>query len=542
MAFYPWIDDDNIDQSKVVPSAENFGSDDQRSKGFEGGKPASSMRVNAALRQANLVACALMKAVGNSTLNFRNSVDEVESALIAQTGGNFGFVKVQQSITGPISSALTTGDYDKRYVGIDTVTGYLCYTHPSANSTASLLKSVSTSSSVGVSNKYARADHQHGISGSTIISAFTVGGNWGVGANEVTNMTTNDGGASLNVARADHMHELWLPTNYHSSRKLDPNETLVSYKAFTDDNYRIPILNPDGSNKSKMSWINAGGGVKTLKQSLSSLMTSYFMTSENPNYNDSTGKEWVIPMYKITGAGATSSTFTPYTIGVQINGKHDISEHIITTVQNVSNKLPYVISGESLALMCPPQELVYSEVEGSSISIGLNKIYVTEPSPLSGARVTWKSAALRDDIVSLYYFGSMTGTFTAVMQRLFNDIFIEITNHTRITITLITNKGIFVCYGKSNDELNFTLFDFDIAATVGKFDGTFGKIRLRGASPTIAVVSKVYVIQLYNNSSSSNGIMLDTSDIVINKAFIDCRRSDAQQLNAINQFWRVYNN
>lgn len=57
--FSNWIESPIPGQQ--VQDAVTFAEDEQRIDGFKAGKPASSLRVNTALRQANLVICALMQ-------------------------------------------------------------------------------------------------------------------------------------------------------------------------------------------------------------------------------------------------------------------------------------------------------------------------------------------------------------------------------------------------------------------------------------------------------------------------------------------------
>ena len=77
--FRIWVDDSNLDK---VMGFDQFDTDTQRQVGFTGGTPASSIRVNTALRQANLVACALMNlADTGNTADFRSSVATVQSLL-----------------------------------------------------------------------------------------------------------------------------------------------------------------------------------------------------------------------------------------------------------------------------------------------------------------------------------------------------------------------------------------------------------------------------------------------------------------------------
>ena len=77
--FRIWVDDNNLDK---VMGFSQFDEDAQRMAGFTGGTPASSIRVNTALRQANLVACALMNIVDTgNTADFRSPVATVQSLL-----------------------------------------------------------------------------------------------------------------------------------------------------------------------------------------------------------------------------------------------------------------------------------------------------------------------------------------------------------------------------------------------------------------------------------------------------------------------------
>lgn len=80
MSFIPWIEDNNVNATQDYNTYLN---DSQRKEGFKGGTPASAIRVNTALRQANLVATALMKALNVSeTLNYRSSITDVQNAIV----------------------------------------------------------------------------------------------------------------------------------------------------------------------------------------------------------------------------------------------------------------------------------------------------------------------------------------------------------------------------------------------------------------------------------------------------------------------------
>lgn len=76
--FILWCEDENATQDY-----DTFVNDNQRQAGFQGGQPASAIRVNTALRQANLVSAALMNALlpDNQTLNYRNDIPTVANAI-----------------------------------------------------------------------------------------------------------------------------------------------------------------------------------------------------------------------------------------------------------------------------------------------------------------------------------------------------------------------------------------------------------------------------------------------------------------------------
>lgn len=69
MSFTLWIDDNHVTNDNVM-SKDDFSGDSQREKGFVAGTGASAIRVNTALRQANLVAVALMNALRVNSLTY----------------------------------------------------------------------------------------------------------------------------------------------------------------------------------------------------------------------------------------------------------------------------------------------------------------------------------------------------------------------------------------------------------------------------------------------------------------------------------------
>lgn len=84
--FKPWVDSPTAGQQ--VQSASVFATDAQRVDGFKAGDPASAMRVNSALRQANIVVAGLMqmcddiKTLPNS-LSLMSTVTQVKNAIKA---------------------------------------------------------------------------------------------------------------------------------------------------------------------------------------------------------------------------------------------------------------------------------------------------------------------------------------------------------------------------------------------------------------------------------------------------------------------------
>lgn len=81
--FKIWIDTP-IGGTNVVAS-EAFGNDTQRQNGFKAGTPASSILVNTALRQSNLVTTALMETIGESAndLSVLSTLDDVKNVINA---------------------------------------------------------------------------------------------------------------------------------------------------------------------------------------------------------------------------------------------------------------------------------------------------------------------------------------------------------------------------------------------------------------------------------------------------------------------------
>lgn len=77
MAWYLWVDD-----NKVAANCSDLSTLSEKSAGFQAGKAAVAKNVNVALRQANLVACALMDVVDpEGTLAYTNSRIDIRNKL-----------------------------------------------------------------------------------------------------------------------------------------------------------------------------------------------------------------------------------------------------------------------------------------------------------------------------------------------------------------------------------------------------------------------------------------------------------------------------
>jgi len=79
MAWYLWVDDD-----KVGANCSDLSTLTEKSAGFQGGQAAIAKNVNVALRQANLVACALMDVIDSqSALSYSNSRQQITNQFTA---------------------------------------------------------------------------------------------------------------------------------------------------------------------------------------------------------------------------------------------------------------------------------------------------------------------------------------------------------------------------------------------------------------------------------------------------------------------------
>lgn len=115
MAFKVWIDDESITSTNLLTESD-FASNTDRRTGFKSGNAASAKNVNSAIRQANLIAVALMQSMGITNLSLTSSVNDVKSAIDSYftnafnaklgTSGDGSNVKVNftQGSTGSLTS------------------------------------------------------------------------------------------------------------------------------------------------------------------------------------------------------------------------------------------------------------------------------------------------------------------------------------------------------------------------------------------------------------------------------------------------------
>lgn len=103
--FKVWID--NPAEGTNIQSYDDFASDTQRSAGFSVGNVASSIRVNSALRQANLVTAGLMQAIlPNSSLDLTSTIDEVSDE-IGDVFDNFASAQDISNLSAKLGDQVT---------------------------------------------------------------------------------------------------------------------------------------------------------------------------------------------------------------------------------------------------------------------------------------------------------------------------------------------------------------------------------------------------------------------------------------------------
>lgn len=112
MAFNLWIDDANLSSGTNVQSAPDFSSDAQRSGGFSANQPSSAIRVNSALRQSNLVVCALMDALNITDKNLLTTRSELSSVISNKLNTTLSYIPISgtSALTGSIVPSNTNSN------------------------------------------------------------------------------------------------------------------------------------------------------------------------------------------------------------------------------------------------------------------------------------------------------------------------------------------------------------------------------------------------------------------------------------------------
>lgn len=123
--FKAWIDAPVTGQQ--IQSAAVFAMDTQRTNGFNAGDPASAIRVNSALRQANVVVAALMKMCDDIStlpngLGLASTINDIAAAIRKAIDVlDTNVLKAAKEYANSLNGA-TTGNIDKLQIAINTNT------------------------------------------------------------------------------------------------------------------------------------------------------------------------------------------------------------------------------------------------------------------------------------------------------------------------------------------------------------------------------------------------------------------------------------
>ena len=111
MAFQLWVDDNQTEIGTNILSEINYTNLTQRQEGFKAGQTASAINVNSGLRQANLVACALMDALNITNESLQTSRNTLTGAIQNKLNNNLtGYIKLngQESIPRNLIASTTS--------------------------------------------------------------------------------------------------------------------------------------------------------------------------------------------------------------------------------------------------------------------------------------------------------------------------------------------------------------------------------------------------------------------------------------------------
>lgn len=108
--FLVWIPTANLTETNCYTGAEIVNLQ-ERKEGFKPGTAASSKSVNTFIRQANLVACAIMDGIGDTTLSVRSTTASVRDAIFAYFNNASKLTAGTLNAARLPSSGATAGSY-----------------------------------------------------------------------------------------------------------------------------------------------------------------------------------------------------------------------------------------------------------------------------------------------------------------------------------------------------------------------------------------------------------------------------------------------
>lgn len=126
--FVPWIDE--VEPGTTTQEQSVFAEDSQRVNGFVAGDPASAIRVNSALRQANVVVAALMQLADEletlPDLDLNSSVANIANALKASiiTPIETHLSNLDDEVAAQVTAIDTSTTYATRTLTMDGLTSY----------------------------------------------------------------------------------------------------------------------------------------------------------------------------------------------------------------------------------------------------------------------------------------------------------------------------------------------------------------------------------------------------------------------------------
>lgn len=143
--FQIWVDDSHLNN---VMDYSAFAYDGQRQAGFTGGTPASSVRVNTALRQANLVACAMMNIVDSTgTKDFTAKVSDIQTLI------NTYLTTTLKTSQSTLADKATNADVSNLNTNANAIINFQIGNGTSFNKTVNNVANATNATNVNVTNK-----------------------------------------------------------------------------------------------------------------------------------------------------------------------------------------------------------------------------------------------------------------------------------------------------------------------------------------------------------------------------------------------------